>query len=101
LIDPDDDLRRCGVVMRQVADDIVTGGGDGDVEELPHVSVEEIDRLVPPPCEAVVQRQAHVYDALLAEDLRRDAHDARLARRASRGEREYGGRNERVHESLD
>jgi hypothetical protein len=55
LIDADHDLWRRGVVV-SITDDVVARGGDGDVEELSHVAIEEIRRLVPSPCDAVVRR---------------------------------------------
>ena len=61
-----------------ITDDVVARGGDGDVEELSHAAIEEIRGLVPSPRDAVVRRQAYVYDTFFAEDLRRDADQARL-----------------------
>src|SRR5262245_59903532 len=76
LIDTDDDLRWCGVVM-QITDDVVAGSSDGDVVELPRVAVHEVRRLVALSSHVVVRRQAHVYDALLAENLRLYANQPR------------------------
>src|SRR5262249_52381413 len=93
LIDANDDLRRCGIVVH-VADQVVFGRRHREIEELADVAVEQVRHLIPLLRDRIVRRQVDVYHAFFAEHLRRHTNGSRLSR-------EWRGRGEYQKESAE